>query len=101
MCKGNCNCGKCGGCTVSLIAKILVIVGGVNWGLVGAGWVFGGSADWNLVHMVLGSMPMVEGIVYLLVGIAAIAMIIGCKCKTCTGGVCATDHASGPAAGNM
>jgi uncharacterized membrane protein YuzA (DUF378 family) len=70
------------GCTMSLIAKILVIVGGLNWGLVGAGMLAGGSG-WNLVNMILGSMPMIEAIVYLLVGICAVVMIFGCKCAKC------------------
>jgi uncharacterized membrane protein YuzA (DUF378 family) len=83
---------KCGGCTVGLIVKILLIVGGVNWGLVGLGWLFGG-ADWNVVHMLLGSWMKVEAIVYVLVGLAAVAKIFGCKCKKCAG-TCA------PEAGN-
>ena len=44
MC-GNCKEGACkGGCTMSMIAKILVIIGGVNWGLVGIGMFF--KTDW-------------------------------------------------------
>ena len=39
-------------CTVSMIAKILVIVGAVNWGLVGVGGLM--DSDWNLVSMLLG-----------------------------------------------
>ena len=72
-------------CTPAMIAKILVIVGGVNWGLVGLGMLMGKMMEWNLVHMILGSWPMVEGIVYLVVGICAVVMIFGgCKCKTCS-----------------
>ncbi len=56
------------------IARILVIVGGLNWGLVGLGMLMKG--DWNVVKMLLGGMPMVEGIVYLLVGIATVMMIM-------------------------
>lgn len=59
---------------LTLITRILVIVGGINWGLVGLGMVFGG--DWNVVHMILGMWPMVEGIVYILVGAAAVKMLL-------------------------
>jgi uncharacterized membrane protein YuzA (DUF378 family) len=75
-----CNCK--GGCTTKLIAKILVIIGGINWGLVGIGMLFG-NGNWNVVHWILGFSPAIEAIVYILVGIAAVVMIFGCKCKKC------------------
>ncbi len=89
MCN-NCHGSKGGwcGCTCSVIMKALVIVGGINWGLVGAGMLAGSMDSWNLVNMLLGSWPMVEAIVYLLVGVAAVASIFGCKCKKCMSGVC-------------
>ena len=74
-----CNCK--GGCGLAKLAKVLVIVGGLNWGLVGLGMLMGSS--WNLVHMLLGSWPTVEAIVYLLVGIAAVVKLFGCPCKSC------------------
>ena len=80
MCKGNC-CGK--GCTMSMIAKVLVIIGGINWGLIGIGMLMG--KDFNIVHMILGSMATIEAIVYVLVGLAAVMKIFGCKCKQCMG----------------
>lgn len=46
------------------VAFILLIVGGLNWGLVAFGW--------NLVSMLLGSWPMVEQAVYVLVGLSAV-----------------------------
>lgn len=49
------------------IALILVIIGGLNWGLA----VF----DFNLVDAILGSVPVVAKIVYGLVGLAALYMI--------------------------
>ncbi|HTE48765.1 MAG TPA: DUF378 domain-containing protein [Candidatus Paceibacterota bacterium] len=87
-------CGCCGGhgghgCHTMMIVKILLIIGGVNWGLVGLGMLAGNSMEaWNVVHMILGPMPTLEGIVYVLVGIAAIMKLIGCKCKKCREGVC-------------
>ena len=51
MC-GNCKEGACkGGCVGMMIAKILVIVGGVNWGLVGLGMLLGGK-NWNVVNLI-------------------------------------------------
>ncbi len=58
---------------LSNIARILVVVGGINWGLVGLGMLMGSS--WNLVNMIFGSVPMLEAVVYILVGLAAIKMI--------------------------
>jgi uncharacterized protein len=50
------------------IAFVLVIVGGLNWGLVGL-------FKFDLVNFLLGSIPILMNIVYVLVGIAAIYMI--------------------------
>jgi len=87
MC-GNCKSGKTCGC--GLIAKILVIIGGINWGLIGIGMIFKSLKSWNLVDLVFGSMPTIEAIIYILVGIAAVSMIFGCHCKKCAGGCCKT-----------
>jgi len=73
---------------MSMIAKILVIVGGVNWGFLGLGILLTGRNDWNVVNMILGFSPMLEGIVYVLVGISAVMMIFGCKCGKCMDSVC-------------
>lgn len=91
MCMGNC---KCSGCSMSMIAKILVIVGGLNWGLVGASTLFANGSNWNLVKLLLGSWPTVEAIVYLVVGICAVVMIFGCKCAKCKAGCasCAVEN---------
>jgi uncharacterized membrane protein YuzA (DUF378 family) len=84
---GTSGCGSCGGgCVMSLIAKILLIVGGLNWGLVGAGLLSGSMNSWNIVNMCLGSWPVVEGLVYVLVGVAALASIFGCRCAKCKSG---------------
>ena len=63
------------------VAKVLVIVGALNWGLIGLGGLIGGQ-NWNVVHMIFGTIPTLEGIVYVLVGVAAIKLFF-CKCKTC------------------
>ena|SRR3989344_6645796 len=85
----NCNCGSWHhGCTCSLIGKILLIVGGLNWGLVGVAMLVDPLANWNVVNILLGSWPTVEAIVYILVGVAAVLKIFGCRCKKCKDGVC-------------
>lgn len=77
-------------CTTSMVGKVLVVVGALNWGLVGLGSFFGG-ANWNLVSMLLGSMPTVENVVYVLVGIAGVVMAVGCKCSKCSSCSCVAD----------
>lgn len=71
---------------IHIVAFLLTVVGGVNWGLVGAGYLTGMSFDsYNLVHMIVGSMPQVEAIVYVLVGVSALWLLVGHKsaCKDC------------------
>ena len=56
-----------------MLATILVIIGAVNWGLVGLAGLVGGSANWNVVNLLLGSAaPALENLVYVLVGIAGV-----------------------------
>jgi hypothetical protein len=50
---------------VKWIALILIIVGGLNWGLVGL-------FSFNLVAAIFGSMSWFSRLIYILVGIAAI-----------------------------
>ena len=51
--------------TLKIISIILVIVGGLNWGLVGL-------FNFDLVAAIFGSMSSLSKIVYDLVGLAAI-----------------------------
>lgn len=57
---------------VEMVATLLVVVGAVNWGLVGLGWLVGGGDNWNLVNRALGSMMEVEALVYVLVGLSGL-----------------------------
>lgn len=50
--------------TVDVIATILVVIGALNWGLVGL-------FDFNLVHLLFGD-TIVSRLVYILVGLAGI-----------------------------
>lgn len=58
---------------------LLVIVGALNWGLIG---VF----DFNLVNYLLGAWPMVEKVIYILVGLSALwlAATHMQDCKMCS-----------------
>lgn len=55
---------------VSVLAIILAVVGAINWGLVGLGMFM--DSNLNLVNLLLGSLPTVEAVVYLLVGVSGI-----------------------------
>lgn len=54
------------------ITQLLVVVGGINWGLVGL-------FDMNIVHSLVGSVPVLEKAVYALVGLSAIYQIKSLK----------------------
>ncbi len=51
--------------TLSMLTFALVIIGGINWGLVGL-------FDFNLVTMLTGFLPGLDRIVYILVGLSAL-----------------------------
>ncbi len=69
---------------IHMIAWILVMVGALNWGLIGLGGFMGGN--WNLVHLIFGSWPMLEWLVYVLVGASAVYEVMNHKanCKECS-----------------
>lgn len=64
-----------------MIAWMLVLIGGINWGLVGVGQFAGGN--WNVVNLLVGQWPTVEWVVYILVGLSAIwgLLSMGKCCK--------------------
>jgi uncharacterized membrane protein YuzA (DUF378 family) len=70
------------GSGVHMVAWGLTLVGALNWGLVGLGMLVGGS-NWNLVNLLVGSWPVVESVVYLLVGVSAVFSLVasGMSCK--------------------
>jgi len=47
------------------IVLTLVIIGGINWGLIGL-------FDYNLVDAIFGTMSLISRVIYTLVGVAAI-----------------------------
>lgn len=85
-------------CSVCTVAAVLVLVGALNWGLVGA-------FNFNLVNAILGAWPMAERIIYIVVGLAALLMIVSMmgKCKKCEGacgGACKGGSCSGSGEGS-
>lgn len=64
--------------TLHYIAVALLVIGGLNWGLVGL-------FNYNLVTGILGAWPMLVQIVYILVGVSAVyvAATHMNDCKTC------------------
>lgn len=63
--------------TLHVIAFVLVVVGGLNWLLVGF--------NFNLVEKLLGFSPMLVRVVYILVGLSAVYLVFTHKasCKNC------------------
>lgn len=55
---------------LGLVAMVLTVVGAVNWGLVGLGMLLGSNL--NLVNLLVGSIPTLEAVVYLLVGVSGL-----------------------------
>ena len=66
---------------IGKLAWVLIVIGSLNWGLVGLGGFLG--TDLNVVKMILGSLPMVESLVYLLVGLAVILKLMHRRCAVC------------------
>jgi uncharacterized protein len=61
--------------TIHMVTFILLVIGGLNWGLVAL-------FNINLVEMLLGAWPMVAKIVYVLVGLSAVYELLTHK-KNC------------------
>lgn len=55
--------------TVDWVAWVLTVIGGLNWGLVGA-------FKFNLVDSIFGEDSALSRIIYVLVGLAAVYLIV-------------------------
>lgn len=51
--------------TLQMATYILLIIGGLNWGLIGI-------LNVNMVNLILGGSPVVEKLVYVAVGLSAV-----------------------------
>lgn len=54
---------------LDVVALILVIIGALNWGLVGL------NPAWDLVAIIFGSVAWLASTVYILVGLAGLYLI--------------------------
>ena len=57
---------------LDVIVAILLVVGGLNWFLVGA-------LDLDLVKAIFGSLPLIQKTIYIVVGLAAFYQIFQWK----------------------
>lgn len=64
-------------CLVCKIACVLVIIGALNWGLVGV-------AQLNVVEQIFGYATTITRVIYILVGISGLALLAGFF-KACPG----------------
>jgi uncharacterized protein len=55
--------------SLRMMTFTLVVIGALNWGLVGL-------LGLNFVEMLLGSWPMLERVVYILVGLSGLMMLM-------------------------
>lgn len=65
---------------IKKIAFVLVIIGGLNWGIYGL-------IGYDLVDVFIGSIPMIARILYVLIGLSALYLIINkyTVCRCCLG----------------
>ncbi|NGX39446.1 MAG: hypothetical protein KR126chlam1_00775 [Chlamydiae bacterium] len=57
---------------LDIISAVLLIIGGLNWGLIG-------FFEYNLIGAIFGEMSGLTRIIYSLVGISALYQIFFCK----------------------
>ncbi len=78
--------------TLHLVAWILLVIGGLNWLLIGLG-------GWDVVAMIFGMGTTIARLVYILVGLSAIYEIATHKanCRACA----MSNSASGSMASSM
>ena len=79
---GCCKSGGAAHCWIHCIIKTLVIIGGLNWGLIAI------NPEWNVVTLALGQWPVAVTVVYALVGLAALKMLVKTIWKHCGKGGC-------------
>lgn len=62
---------------IGLIAFCLVVIGGLNWGLIG-------FFKFDLVATIFGEMTMATRVLYALIGLAAASKLVMCKKNCCS-----------------
>ncbi len=58
------------------IAYVLVVIGAINWGLVGITSFSEVSYSWDLVALIFGGFPWLAAIIYLLVGLSGLWVLV-------------------------
>lgn len=58
----------------SWVAFICLLVGGLNWGLIG-------FFHFNFITFVFGDLTVIARIIYAIIGLAAVFAIVRCFCK--------------------
>ena len=77
------DCNKCAKteCTTKKVMWALVIIGALNWLLVGL-------FKLNIVEVLFGNIGWLERVIYILVGLSGVGMLFNCPCGTCKDGSC-------------
>ena len=57
---------------LDLVVAILLVIGGLNWGMVGL-------LDFDLVSYLFSGYPVVQNTVYILVGLSAVYQVVSLK----------------------
>lgn len=58
------------------LTMTLVIIGALNWGLMGlSGFLNNDANEWNVVNMLFGSVPGIEWLIYSIIGLAGLYQI--------------------------
>lgn len=62
---------------VCSIGFVLLIIGGLNWGLVGL-------FDFDVINALFGKVPLIERLVYVMIGLSAVGIILEVlsRCRT-------------------
>jgi len=63
---------------IRIIAKLLVIIGALNWGLVGL-------FHYDVIADMFGAMSMTATTIYVLIGLSGLFKLV-CFCRRCCGG---------------
>jgi len=61
---------------IHITAVVLIIIGAINWGLIGLGDLTSSGRNWNIINVVLGNIPTLESVIYILIGVAGILKLI-------------------------
>ena len=67
-------------CPICKVVGLLVVLGAINWGLVGA-------FNMNLVTRLVGAGTTPEKVIYIVIGVAGVVKILSCFIK-CPGSKC-------------